>query len=301
MYETAEFKYYITDADFLLKYERLKKGFVTEIVHTILDRADTQPEFAHALSLMFNPHSKLNKQLVSLFSDRMLLLEEAYQAIDKIEQHADYDGTTFSKLLDTDHGFIKRYLEDKFSRKSCLGRFDDNRDYSFIWRRDDYLSVMKNISDTLFKYEQEGRCFSYYESFFNKNVHQQTDENILERQDGFINSEISSQYNNKHYMRFLFSLISGFESERKLIFCKSFLDKNKDFDDFANLSFEPMISSWSGSAVPMLQEKIDFYEKIRAICNSVELLKHRQSVEERIQNLRRQIQNEKKKDFTEAE
>lgn len=301
LYETAEFKYYITDADFLLKYETLKKGFVAEIVKTILDRADTQPEFAHALSLMFNPYSKVNKQLVTLFSDRLPLLEDAYLAIDKIEQHADYDGTTFSVLLDTDIGFINKYLEDKFSRKSCLGRFDDNRDYSFIWRREDYLSVMKNISDTLFKYEQEGLCFSYYESFFNKNVHPQTDENILERQDGFLNSEINSQYNNKHYMQFLFSLISGFESERKLIFYKIFLEKNKDFDDFTNLSFEPMISSWSGSAVPMLQEKIDFYEKIRAICNSVELLKHRQSIEERIQNLRRQIQNEKKKDFTEAE
>jgi hypothetical protein len=73
-------------------------------------------------------------------------------------------------------------------------------------------------------------------------------------------------------MRFLFSAIAGFQLQRKLIFYKAFLDKNKEFDDFKNLPFEPTASSLSGSAVPMWQGKIDFYKEITQIlCGSIEL------------------------------
>jgi hypothetical protein len=75
--------------------------------------------------------------------------------------------------------------------------------------------------------------------------------------------------------------------------------KNKIFDNFKNLPYEPFLSSWSGSAVPMLQEKIDFHEKITQLCKSVSLLKHRQLTEQRIQDIRNQIQHEKKREFTE--
>ena len=100
-------------------------------------------------------------------------------------------------------------------------------------------------------------------------------------------------------MRFLFLVIAEFPLERKLIFYKSFLGKNNKFDDFKNIPYEPTVSSWSGSAVPMLQEKIEFYERIAQLCNSLELLKHRQFVGQRIQEIRDRIQYEKKRDFTE--
>jgi hypothetical protein len=53
----------------------------------------------------------------------------------------------------------------------------------------------------------------------------------------------------------------------------------------------------SGSATPIFQEKIKFYEKITQICNSVTLLEHRQFIEQKITYMRDQIQREEKKDF----
>jgi hypothetical protein len=46
-----------------------------------------------------------------------------------------------------------------------------------------------------------------------------------------------------------------------LIFYKAFLNKNKEFDDFKVLPFEPTTLSWSGSATPIFQEKINFTVK----------------------------------------
>ncbi len=300
LYKESEYKYFINDIDYLLKYESIQKGFLADIVLIIVERASISPELAHSLSLMFNPHTEIIKTLNSVFSGKFNLLEDAYTAIDRVERHADYDGRTLSTILDNDHTFIDRYLEDKFTRKEYLSRHDDSRDYSFIWLRDDYVDIMQRVTSFVFDNERNGRCFGYYESFYNKSVNPQTDSSILEKQNSYLLNEIELYYDKNDYMRFLFSVISGFPLQRKLIFNKSFLDKNKEFDDFKNLPFEPTISSWSGSAVPMLQDKIDFYEEITKICNSVDLLKHRQFIEQKIKYIRDQIQYEKKRDFTEA-
>lgn len=74
---------------------------------------------------------------------------------------------------------------------------------------------------------------------------------------------------------------------------------NKSFDDFESLSLEPDSVGWSGSKVPILQERVDFINKLISLCDSVQLLKHRQYLERRLQYLRKEIRGEKKRDFTE--
>lgn len=304
LYQISDYKHFTHEVDYLLRYEAIKKGFVAEIVQIISDRSRITPEFACAVSLMFRKHTKINKQLPSLFSSRPELLENTYIAVDKVKPQVDYDGVAFSKLLDNNQGFINRYLEDRFSQNKCLNNHDE-RDYSFIWLRDDYLSVMQRISEVVFKYRQKDRCFvDYYDDdylvFLKEVANSQTDESILERQDEYFLGEICSEHSKKKYMHLLFSVIVNFESKRKITFYKTFLEKNTQFEDFKDLPFEPMPAYLSGSAVPMLQKKIDFYKKIIPLCNSAELLEHKQYIEQRIRGIRYEIRNEKKRDFTEA-
>jgi hypothetical protein len=49
--------------------------------------------------------------------------------------------------------------------------------------------------------------------------------------------------------------------------------------------------------MPMLQERVDFLESIRGILNTVDLLSHRQFIEEKITYLRFDIEKAKKADF----
>lgn len=299
LYKNSDNKYFINDIDYLLKYEATKKGFVANIVGIIVNRANSSSECAHSISLLFNPHTEIYKNIRSVFSGNFALLENAYVAVDRIDHHADYDGSFLSILLDNDQSFIDRYFEDKFLRKDYLSRHDDSRDYSFIWMRKDFVNVMERITSVVFEQESKGKCFGYYESFFNKSVNPQTDNSIIDKQNKYLLKEIETKIDKNEYMRFLFLVIAEFPLERKLIFYKSFLGKNNKFDDFKNIPYEPTVSSWSGSAVPMLQEKIEFYERIAQLCNSLELLKHRQFVGQRIQEIRDRIQYEKKRDFTE--
>ena len=301
LYKGSEYKYFINNLDYLLKYEAIQRGFVADVVKIIIERAIDVPEYANSLSLIFNPHTEIHKKLNSVFSGNFKLLESVYMAVDRVDQHADYNGSALTKLLDNDSAFIDRYLEDKISKNDYLSSHDDSRDYSFIWLREDCGNIMQRITSSIIEHESKGHCFGYYESFFNKSMNPQTDSSVLDKQNEFLINEIETEFDNKECMHLLFSVIVGFPLKRKLIFYKVFLDKNKEFDDFSNLPYESTISSWSGSAVPMLQAKIEFYEEVMPLCNSVELLKHRQSIEQRIQKIRNEIQHEKKRDFTESQ
>jgi hypothetical protein len=299
LYTKSENKYFISNLDYLLKYEAIQKGFVVDIVGIVIKRNRISPEYARSISFLFHSHTEININIHSLFSGNFNLLEDAYIAVSRVDHLADYNGSFLTMLLNNDQSFIDRYLEDKFLRKEYLSRYDDHRDYSFIWSREDCDTIMQRITSVVFNHERKGNCVGYYEAFFKKGVNSQTNNLILDAQDRYLMKEIEIKYGQNEYMQFLFAVIVVMPQKRKLKFYKIFLAKNSEFNDFKKLPYEHTVSTWSGSAVPMLQEKIEFYEEIQQICNSIQLLRHRQFIEQVIQKIREQIQHEKKRDFTE--
>ena len=109
---------------------------------------------------------------------------------------------------------------------------------------------------------------------------------------------IRNRCDNPDFMEFLFSVISKYSSERRRSFVASFLEHNNGgFEDFKRLLLEP--DSWTshGSWVPVFQERIDFFESLLPLLNTTELLGHKQYIERRIQGYRKEIEQEKKRDF----
>jgi len=105
------------------------------------------------------------------------------------------------------------------------------------------------------------------------------------------------KYNNLDLMSFIFGVIAHFSAERRRQFVALFLEYNKCFEDFQRLALEPNSWSWSGSAVPMLEKRVDYFESLLPHLNDVQLLQHRQHVERIIWGIHIQIEWEKKKDF----
>jgi hypothetical protein len=131
-------------------------------------------------------------------------------------------------------------------------------------------------------------------------VHPQTDEEIIMRQNNFLNEEVTLAVDNFDYMYFLFSVITTFEFDRQLQLYQHVLQINYSVEQFKHL-FEFIRSGktfWS--LVLLLQEEKSFYESLLSSCNSIDLLEHRQFIENKIEQINQEIQIEKKKDFTES-
>ena len=111
----------------------------------------------------------------------------------KTDRHEDYDGNTFDRILSSDAQFIIEYIDHMYETKECLGRYDDTRDYSFLWKREDYLTVMANALEKVYEREREKGSFSYtfLEACFGIESNHQTTPDVEERQNTFLNEMIN--------------------------------------------------------------------------------------------------------------
>ncbi|ADH86701.1 hypothetical protein [Desulfurivibrio alkaliphilus] len=120
---------------------------------------------------------------------------------------------------------------------------------------------------------------------------------LQEKQDAYLLRLVEKRGCDESFMEWLFKVVAQFSIERKHRFVAQFVRRNKKLEAFKRLSLEPRERSSSGSWVPVLQERVEYWESMLPIVNTVELLGHKQYIERRIQALRSAIEQEKKNDF----
>jgi hypothetical protein len=301
LYQEAEGSSLPRCLDFLLKYRSLDEAVVVRVTEIILEKVNTEPNFAYALESLFKEYTDVNKEVIDIFAENKYLLKRAYLAVLKIEDYADYDGKTFERILDLDQDFISEYIDHVYKIEDMPGLPDDTRDFTFLWMRDDYEKVIERAVNQTFRNELGQDAFRYTYTYLNVFFTQQNNDKkydvVRERQNRFLNALIRQNYNNPDMMRFIFGVIANFATERRRQFVALFLEYNKCFEDFERLALEPNSMGWSGSAVPMLEKRVDYFESLLQHLNDVKLLQHRQHVERIIQRYQRDIEREKKKDF----
>lgn len=288
--------------DYLLKYLLVDQRVVAKVVGVIMEKLERDPGFAHALTMMFNPYSEVGKRVVDLFAEDLDLLKRSYLAVDATRDHSDYDGSLLSQLIDLCPKFIEEYIGWKYqtAERGWVSSHDDHRDYSFIWKRPDHQEIMDRVVSTVYENEKDNyiSIAPYLMTFFQKEEREPSSK-VQKMQDSYLLGLIGQRSNDSEFMRYLFGVISELSAERRRLFVEYFVRENQSFEAFEDLSLEPNSWSWSGSMVPMLQGRVDFWKSLLPIMNTVELLLHKQYVEHHIQSLLAGIEREKKKDFME--
>jgi hypothetical protein len=287
--------------DFLLKYCSLDANVVVRVTKIILDKNTENLNYSYALSPLFDFYIEKNKALIDLFKDNLDLLKRAYLTVLKIEWYADEDGQYLAYILNLDPNFILEYIDWIYEQKEQSYHFDDNRDYSFLWRHENYEELMSQVVDRVYEREREqlGCGYNNLKHFFILNA--DTGNNILlqDRQDKLLKKLIENRHQDIEFIQFVFNVITQFSSERRCSFIALFLERNKKFEDFEKLPLEPSSWSYEGSAVPMHQKRVEYFESLLPLLNTVDFLQHKQYIERNIQWLRGAIEQEKKKDFME--
>ncbi len=298
LYQTAARSDVVSNLDYLLKYRRVDGRVVAKVTEIILNRTKTDSNFAVLLNDLCNPYTEINKTVGKFFDGDLVLLKRAYLALTSGERYADYGGHTFSQIMDLDGDFILEYIDYMYEKEEYWSRYDDC-DYSFIWRRADSDDVITRIADRLYKHEIELGLLSMTRllNFFRPGGDGKTEPGIREKQDRLLSQFIAQRYGDADFMEVVFAVIAEFPPPRRKPFVSLFLNYNKDFKTFEKLKLEPYSQSYEGSAVPMLQEKLEYYEALLPFANTVQLLKHKQNLEQEIQAIRSRIEYEKKIDF----
>ena len=74
-----------------------------------------------------------------------------------------------------------------------------------------------------------------------------------------------------------------------------YLSKNNDFEAFKELYLFPTSSCWTGSELPLIQDEIDFLEKLKSQLTEVSYLQHKSYINKLIDS------KEKYKESTQIE
>jgi len=288
------------DYDYLIKYRPYDKQVVPKVAEMVLGKVIGTRYCVHVFSMLFNPHADVNKTLKDQFAENLDVLKRGYLSVDDMDRHEDYDGHTFAKIMDLESNFIMEYLEHMFEQRDWRDRANDDRDYSFIWARADYDSVMTQVVDYIFnkeKGEQPMFAGTYLKIFFLPARNREIAPEIMARQDAFLKMILKRRGVESDLIRVLFSVIAYLSPDRRREFIRLFLENSERFEDFEKLPLEPGIRSFSGSEVPILREEMAYLESLLPLLNTARRLQHRQFLERRINAIGRAIQRERKADF----
>jgi hypothetical protein len=302
LYRVAQPEDIPQDFSYLLNYKMIDEKVLSKVVKILIEKMQANPRFAYSLSTLFNGYAEISKSLVDLFRDEIDVLEYAYLGILETNRHEDYKGDILTQILDIDPSFITKYLEQFYKKHEGVKSRsfgDSNRNYSFLWLRNDYKTVMNDVAEFIYTKEREtfGFWFTYLRAFFS--LHEGNKENALieERQNDFLLSLIEKCCSDVGFIDYVFAVVSEMLPNRRKQFIEKFLLCNQNIEDFMRLELEPNHWSYSGSMVPVLQNRIEFFESLLPLLNTINFLAHKQYIERKIYGLRLQIEREKKEDF----
>jgi len=141
-----------------------------------------------------------------------------------------------------------------------------------------------------------------YKIFFSTNKRDNKNQEIIERQNSFLEMEIDTCFSDRKYMNVLFAIIATFEIERRIQFFELFLKKNKEVNNFKKIRLKSQkldgLIDVKKKKYMLIEEK-DFYQTIvdLPVCDAIDYLEHKQYLQNEINNLEREIQEEEIKGF----
>ncbi|WP_353167075.1 hypothetical protein [Empedobacter brevis] len=237
----------------------------------------------------------------SYFTKHPQLLKDAYWAQYEIDSHFDYEGRELKALLDLNKNFINDSLKNG---KIGLGYSSNLRlekiNTSTLWEYEDYEELIEDLLLTALEKEQYTFIIEkdIYSLFSFRNVN----EDRTGKAKSLIIKLTQKHSNNEKILLMLIEVVYHNFNGWFVEYFKEFLLINKDVALTRKINFGRS-ESWSGSRVPLIQKKIEFYQDIlkmiNALPNILDYSEHIDYFEQKIGWKKKEIEDEQRRDFME--
>lgn len=241
-------------------------------------------------NVLFWRHDAENADfLINVFSNNINMLIDLYFKVYKIEQYFDYKGLYFNKILNiAEEKLLDKYIRFRMDNNGYYS--NDNEPIRHIWNSDFYEDVLDKflirISSITVMYKRQ----YLLEGIF-------SEEEYIHKQDKWMKEYIEKNNRDVDRMVEIFNIISEFKESRRLKFIQIFLNHNSDFSIFDKLSLTSSSMSWSGSEVPLIEDRINFYKKVEEFLKDIKYLRHRIKIENKINGLKKYKESIKEREF----
>lgn len=242
--------------EFLDKYLEVDKRIYIKVLNTLYKTYKNDKfEFSLYTSLLFNKHSNNTPEKLSIvFKDNYEILMDSYILLHTYKEHEDYDGTYFKLLINVDVDcFINKYIEATTEEDSYLTHEDGNC-LNHIWEESE--TIVNNVIDKILHLKNIKKKRKLLREIFANN------EKTSSLQKEYLLKLISDNILQKEIIQLIFNIVSEKEEQYRIDCINEFLINNNDIEYFKSIDLESMFFSWSGSEVPVIENRIKYYTKI---------------------------------------
>ncbi|WP_153393609.1 nSTAND3 domain-containing NTPase [Chryseobacterium vaccae] len=237
----------------------------------------------------------------SYFIKHPELLKDAYWAQYEIDSHFDYEGRELKALLDLDKNFINDSLKNG---KIGLGYSSNLRlekiNTSTLWEYEEYEELIEDLLLTALANEQY--TFIVEEDIYSLFSFRDVNEDRTEKVKSLIIKLTQKHSKNEKIVLMLIEVVYHNFNGWFVECFREFLLINKEVTLTRKINFGRS-ESWSGSRVPLIQKKIEFYQDIlkmiNALPNILDYSEHIDYFEQKIGWKKKEIEDEQRKDFME--
>ena len=258
-------------------------------------------------SIIFNkPHNTRRDfgfhfcvECASYFTNHFQLLKDAFWSQYEINPHFDHDGKELKAILDIDNKFLNDSLRNGklglgYSSKIRLEKINTNP----LWEYDCYEELIEDL--VLLALASEQYSFLIEEVIYSIFRYKSTTEDATEKMKALIVKLTQKYANNEKVVLILIEMVYHNFNVWFIEYFKKFLLLNKDIEITKRISFGRS-SSTTGSWVPVYQKKVEFYQDIIKMINTLpdilDYSEHIDHFEQKIIWKKQDIKREQRRDF----
>lgn len=237
----------------------------------------------------------------SYFAEHFGLLQDAYWAQYEQDSNFDYNGKEIKAILDLDKNFIIENLKNGniglgYSAKVRLKKVAT----STLWEYDDYEELIEGLFLTAL--EKEQFSFIIEDDIYSLFSFRDPNKEKVESAKSLIIKLTRKHGSNEKIVLMLIEVVYLNYYNWFFEYFREFLLINKDSTLTKKISFGRS-ESWTGSRVPVIQKKIEFYQDVIKMINSLpdilDYSEHIDFFEQKIYWKKKEIEDEQRRDFLE--
>ena len=251
----------IPDPYTLSKYVKLNPV----LKNYMLDKLDKNPS-AGAIFLRGCFRDENVARIVDLFEEKIDLLCEIY--INALDSDVDDNGNMFFALYDRNPEIWERYVEWLKEHH----RYDGSEQHIMdrMWETQEYSERISLALDSL-----DDGGFIYINEIAKLIFHTCGNKTTDEKKKKWLVEQLETRSKNLKRCKSLINIVAIVYPEWEVDYVLEFLKYNKNIDDFKELYFFSMESSWSGSQIPLINGEIEFLMKLSNGIKGIEFLEHK--------------------------
>lgn len=287
----------LRDITFLKKYQVIEKDVFIKALRIILSKYSYSPFIVKVYcQLMFNPCAKSKIDLTEEFQDNIDLLEDAYFFLLQNKPNEDYEGAFLLQMAKKDKSFPKRLAKELLLLSEKHFLFDIDSRYCALYGLDNYIEVFDIFVDETIRI---ARCpiLSVPDIIKQLLILPEKRTDLETKRNDWVKHHIDVNNQDKNKMDALFDAISDCSLDLRQKSIEWFVQRNKNFEDFKNLSLFPRITSAVGSFVPVHKKQMDFLTSLLPLFQGINFIDHKKYINDRIESIRLTIKQEEISDI----